>query len=59
VPRGGFEPPRNFFQQILSLARLPISPPRPKSNANNATSAANANNFRRLGLDQTTSLIEM
>jgi hypothetical protein len=39
--------------QILSLARLPISPPRLKSNANNATSAMIANNFRWPEPDQT------
>jgi hypothetical protein len=34
-----------FRDQILSLARLPISPPRLKSNANNATGAMIANKF--------------
>ena len=28
VPRGGIEPPRDCSRQILSLVRLPISPPR-------------------------------
>ena len=28
VPRGGIEPPWDFSRQILSLMRLPISPPR-------------------------------
>src|SRR5258708_39948210 len=42
-----------FRDQILSLARLPISPPRLKSNANNATSAMIANNFRWPEPDQT------
>jgi hypothetical protein len=47
-----------LLHQILSLARLPISPPRLKSNANNATSAMIANNFRWLGLIKLAGLIE-
>jgi hypothetical protein len=30
VPRAGFEPAQSLDHEILSLARIPISPPRPK-----------------------------
>ena len=32
VPRAGFEPAQSLDHEILSLARIPISPPRLKKN---------------------------